>query len=511
MIQKILVAEDEGMTRRSISEALGELFPETAVYTAENGQEAVELAKREEIQLAFLDIRMPVMDGITAAQQIDRLHKGCQIVFLTAYSDFEYIRQALAVGAVDYILKPFTRTSLTLAVQKAEGRLAQRAPGGEEHDRNRMEISRLSHLVEEQILLQLMSGYQSRERLAEELEQRGIYARAGRMAVLDCRQEGLVQRVKNMIKGGGWGSEVKLLTCGVAQYLVLFAASATGGAILERFSRQLEHMLKRMRGPLHMDIRCGIGRVFEDLQDAQAACFEAFCELSFCSEEEPCRMVKVSEEGFQPVVSFGADRICRDEANAERYRQAVSDFCGLLPLNFRGRREESCRFFEELLRRKGRGAEWVSVRARLLSASDEAELKETGGLLWKELMYETGSQGEEPAYEETAERIKAYIAAHYGENLTMERLAKELQYSKTYCSRLFMKLFGQSFSSYLTELRLARSRALLADPSVSIQEAARQTGFRDTAYFSSVFRKKEGMTPSAYRNQIRQRTGEDRA
>ena len=105
---KLLLADDERIERsilyRKLSRELGE---DCEFIQAENGSEAVELFKEHHPQIAVLDIAMPELDGIEAASRIRQMDENCVIIFLTAYSDFQYTRQAIRLRALDYLTKPY--------------------------------------------------------------------------------------------------------------------------------------------------------------------------------------------------------------------------------------------------------------------------------------------------------------------------------------------------------------------------------------------------------------------
>ena len=118
MSYHILIAEDETVTRNAIAENLRAILPDARLVLAENGQRAVEQARDlPRLDMVFLDLVMPVLDGVQAARRLRAQWENCQIIFLTAYSDFAFMREALDLGAVDYLLKPFSQTGLIAAVQ----------------------------------------------------------------------------------------------------------------------------------------------------------------------------------------------------------------------------------------------------------------------------------------------------------------------------------------------------------------------------------------------------------
>lgn len=118
-----LIADDEPLLALSLKAALGEVWPELEVaVVVPNGLEAVQAAERLRPDVAFLDIRMPGMDGIEAAAEIaDRLGEAAPaIVFVTAYD--EYATKAFEVAAIDYVLKPVAVDRLASTVARLKSR-----------------------------------------------------------------------------------------------------------------------------------------------------------------------------------------------------------------------------------------------------------------------------------------------------------------------------------------------------------------------------------------------------
>lgn len=116
---KILLAEDEPRSREAIAVRLRSILGETAlVETAADGNEAIAMALRVHPQLMFLDIEMPVKNGLEAAAVIKRRLPDVHIIFLTAYDRFDYAVGALRSGAEDYLLKPVSEADLRETLQK---------------------------------------------------------------------------------------------------------------------------------------------------------------------------------------------------------------------------------------------------------------------------------------------------------------------------------------------------------------------------------------------------------
>jgi two-component system response regulator YesN len=111
-----------------------------------------------------------------------------------------------------------------------------------------------------------------------------------------------------------------------------------------------------------------------------------------------------------------------------------------------------------------------------------------------------------PAHQWKILDFKEYVARHYGEkNLTVQRAAESLAISASYLSKLIKRHMGTSFVDFLTDFRLARARELLGTTDLMAYEIAEAVGYPDAHYFSTIFRKRLGITPSEFREECRKR------
>lgn len=117
---KVLIADDEEMSRDMLVQILNRCFKnQLVIYEAVNGREAVQVALAEQVQLVFLDIEMPVLDGIQAGWEIRKLLPDVKLIFLTAYAQFAYAKQAISMGAAEYLIKPADEQETAAIVRKA--------------------------------------------------------------------------------------------------------------------------------------------------------------------------------------------------------------------------------------------------------------------------------------------------------------------------------------------------------------------------------------------------------
>ncbi len=117
---RIVVAEDEAIIRLDLAEMLGESGYEV-VGQASNGEQAVALTREHHPDLVIMDVKMPVLDGISAAEQLGK-ERIAPVIMLTAFSQKELVERARDAGVMAYIVKPFTRDDLAPAIDIARSR-----------------------------------------------------------------------------------------------------------------------------------------------------------------------------------------------------------------------------------------------------------------------------------------------------------------------------------------------------------------------------------------------------
>lgn len=117
---RLLIAEDEMIERSVLKKVLlDHLGDQCEIFEAENGKEAIQVSQKEKTQIAILDIGMPGLTGIQAAEIIRKENPDCVIIFLTAYDRFDYAKKAISVRALEYLLKPYSEKELLTVVGEA--------------------------------------------------------------------------------------------------------------------------------------------------------------------------------------------------------------------------------------------------------------------------------------------------------------------------------------------------------------------------------------------------------
>ena len=107
-----------------------------------------------------------------------------------------------------------------------------------------------------------------------------------------------------------------------------------------------------------------------------------------------------------------------------------------------------------------------------------------------------------PKYTNIMQRILHYIDSHFKEDLSLDMVASEFNFNTKYLSRIFKQRTGESFTDYVTRLKIERAKHMLRYTDSPVYEIATELNFSDASYFAKVFQKKEGLSPSAYRKSL---------
>lgn len=117
---RVLLVDDEQIERMALAKKIDRYYGDKVdIYHAVNGREAVAMCSEQKNDIIIMDISMPEMNGVMAAKYIRKMDDQCSIIFLSAYDDFEYARNAIKVRALDYLLKPCDMNDLLAVMDTA--------------------------------------------------------------------------------------------------------------------------------------------------------------------------------------------------------------------------------------------------------------------------------------------------------------------------------------------------------------------------------------------------------
>lgn len=141
VMYRVLLVDDEQIERMALAKRIEKYYGDIVnIYQAVNGREAVDMCSEQKNDIIIMDISMPEMNGVMAARYIRQMDEECSIIFLSAYDDFSYARNAIKVKALDYLLKPCDISDLLavmdMAIQKLDKKNTQKEVAAMADDRS---------------------------------------------------------------------------------------------------------------------------------------------------------------------------------------------------------------------------------------------------------------------------------------------------------------------------------------------------------------------------------------
>lgn len=520
---KILIADDEGIVRESLQFIIERDFTDCEVYLARNGRQAIEIAEERRPEIVVLDIQMPGINGISALREIKAGNPKVRALILTAYDNFDYAQQALALGAEDYVMKPIDRKRIDEVLIKIMHEIDEDREKRQENLAIREKMEAVVPIIENGFVHSLIiqneynySGDQYRTLLDLEEDY-------GYILVLEWGEE-----FREAYAGNPVGSTVRARKFSMRMgeqiriYFRAFLSDVMGNKIVaaipwsgpemnygERLSiiervRSLDNSLKEITG---QDFRAGIGSIkpwedmYESYQDALNALRHGVRSVTHIDDlvvrNEDTRAVDSMKKALLDAVRQGNEMAVQREADAwsrwcvERGQNDLEDIkVRMLELLMEAR---------HLVEEQGKAAE-TRVETEILRENRPEELRQilrrgVIGLTHEIVL-------ERPGEDSVIARATDYIRENYQGEISLDTVAEHVNVSPYYFSRLFKEGTGTNFTDYLTSLRIDKARDLLLhDPGKSIKEIAAGAGFSNANYFSRIFKKWTGMTPSELREQ----------
>ena len=515
---KFLMVDDEEIVRRGFRkkidwDSLGFEFLEPC----ENGREAIEAIERLHPDVVMTDIYMPHVDGLAVAAHVAAHYPDLVIVILSGYDEFEYARKAIANRVFEYVLKPVTSRELTSLLVKLKARLDsdRRSRRDESALKERADIG--EGLLRSRTLLDLVSGALI---VSEEVFQ-GLFGFSPR---------GLACAAIVAHRGDAELSRVIEAAVQPARHALSFSLGENREAILvfepsaQSCDRMTASIARNLAAAGDHPPTVGAGRTYESWVDAPRTFEEASSALAYrlvSGPGKPFLYTQAREDSPASLEELKSRRemLCRaavsgdvEETNARTAAfQALLASAELSPQ--RVHHEIGALFAGILDAFSDLGVSPATVSHDLGIDYDRAverlkTAEETKDLLARLSAY-AGSvlaQRNIPAPRWKVLDFKAYVARHYAEkNLSVQKVAESLAISASYLSKLIKRHLDTSFVDYLTDFRLARAKELLATTDLMTYEIAEAAGYPDAHYFSSIFKKRIGITPSEFREEGRKR------
>ena len=540
---KIFLAEDEVVVRETIKrmipwEELGfELVGEAA-----DGEMALPLLIRQQPDLLITDIKMPFMDGLTLARLAKKEIPGLKVVILSGYDDFNYAKQAIGIGVEDYLLKPITKNALIERLSEIRSRYEHEKTQKEYYEKFQREMQAYEKNSSRDFFEALVGGSMDMMEVYKRAEKLGldIVAEAYNVLIftMNCDEDFSGQRDEY----SSWEAEsLELLENFFAGHssAMLFRSNIFSYGVLLKGQREtieentracvdeIRKILSRQDGRREWFL--AVGQSVERLSQIQKSyhtASRAFSQRYLYDEnilyydemetmehpggqaetEDNAYLQKVDVNTLNPAIlqKFLSNGLQEETENfVKDYFYAIGQepmeslvFRNYVILNVR---------FSVISFIKGLGCDTNEME----SADTEEVLAESGKNMESAIAYAKKmiSQAIEIRDQNSGNKNRSilktavdFIDSHYmDEEISLNTVANVANVSSNHFSALFSQNMGQTFIEYLTSLRMNKAKELLRCTGMRSSEIAGEIGYKDAHYFSYLFKKTQGMTPSDYR------------
>lgn len=530
---KVFLVEDESVIRDGLRDNIPwQQYGFQFVGEAADGEMALPLIRKTRPDVLITDIKMPFMDGLSLSRIVSKEFPKTKIVIISGYDDFEYARQAIEVGVDQFLLKPITRLMLKKTLLEMKEKIEQ------EEDKNDYQIQ---YQAEMHVYEQFSRRRFMEKVLTGELTVKEIYEEASKLSLeitAPCYNLLLfyLQEKNPDLSGEGMDDfmrkqdEVLHYFLRHPEYLLFRWNASSYGVLIRSETSQIGELTEKGLG--HIRDFC-IGQ--EHLE-------------WYVAVENPVERLSLLPECYRQVNHYFAYRFMmpdlhvlskitledyvnsQDEQNIDSVdpstmaQEVIRDFLE------HGNESEIHDFVESYLQSISRALKSRMFRAYVvlnirftmiayvesLGASKEEYMKKIGDYAQEmniepdevpayfvnmlQAAFEIREQASSSQNRKLISRAIAYIDENYmHDSLSLNTVAAEAEVSANYLSAVFSQSMKKTFVEYVTEKRMEKAKKLLKSTSLSSGEIAARTGYKDSHYFSFVFKKTQGMSPREYR------------
>lgn len=532
---KVLIVDDELLMRVGIRSMIDwEQHGFQVVGEAGNGREGFELALKISPDLIITDIKMPVMDGLQFIRETSEQLRTCKYVILSNFDEFHYVKEALKLGAVDYLIKSeITSSSLRELLDslraKWQAELGQDSVTSKPYDYS---LS-LSHL-KENFFKDLISGFIGEQEARSKAEELHIRVQSSGLIVLimkvnhfEALKKKYVEKDEKLLRfsilnimeeviPSKWAKEI--IIGNSSEYLVIVNALAGSLSVRSDIERLCGKILSSLMDIMSLSLTAGVSTTVPEFKHLKAAYKEAEQALKsrffkddqsvFFYEDladQPVRIpvdALISAKEEQELVKVWAGK---DMRQAEAFLSGIRSELETMHADESSIRTKYILLMEKInahLLPAGKrpcfplighspyetvllGESWVEVHQRMLEYIARCLDSSAGNM-------------RESTYTELAAGL---INKYYAEDISLQSIAGQINVHPSYLSRIFKQERGENFISYLTRVRIEKAKVYLSEGKMKVYEIADIVGYHNYTYFSKIFKKTVGVTPEEYREQ----------
>ncbi len=539
---RLLVVEDEEMIRNKIiynTNWKEHGFVE--VLQASNGMEALDIVRKNNIDIVITDIQMPEMNGIELIREIKSLNRGIKCIIITAYAEFEYAKESVKLNVNDYILKPFKSRDLLDIVKKLSEEINRERNERVEVENLRRQLRENKKALREKLFNDLLSNSYigDIESDLNYLELSKLRNREYFIAVININNfmELIIEEdeeQKYIVNLSFYNLVTKFLT-----YLEKDTSDTSEDKLvysvinykidqlvivvyedIDKFTSAFEDLIKLGRMELGFCITIGIGNKYKNLTDVHISYREA-CSAALLDRVYGREIVYIfndlnfGNKVYSKQLHILGDTKLYDDLKIGAFPEIKNDIVDIITQIKSSKLELdaintiiynvvllSCKTINEL------GYDIFEIMGEDFNL--HFDVKEINNLVQLEewllsFFYKVNeyiNQKRSNRNQKLLSKVKDYVDGNYSENITLTSISKDFGISSGYLSVLFNDYIGQNFIDYLTNLRIQSAKNLLKSTDLKIYEIADRVGYRDAYYFSTAFKKIVGINPTDYREKL---------
>ncbi len=501
---KVLIVDDEFIMRQGLKYIINwENEGYEIVGEASNGQEAMELTQELTPDIIICDIVMPVLDGVDFSQLVHESYPNIQLIILSGYDKFEYVRNTLMNGAVDYILKPaLTPDELRKALKNAK----ERIPDYKTKDND--SASSLARKLERYLI------GQDSELPAKELTEYFKYP-AYMMYAVNIKKENqsrasitkmLYKKIEREAKAFDEMMYILIfLREEVACLIVNFEDSRYNGTIsqINELNDKIYAICDNILGVVSRRFSS-----FRQINDIYQSDIAKNVDKAFYYHDKKILLaekdINISSGEKRERFDFTQYNHLLDGRHYEKAARLLSDYSHnsiKAQAEVYGLKNQMknmiYHFLEHLeLTESELDDKRYNFFKKINQAENVQEYEQSIDEIIKELLELSDCND---GHDDRMEKVLYYISKNYMEDLKLADLSREFNLNYYYLSSYFNQEMKEGFNDYLNRVRINKACNLLKDTKLPISEIGSQVGYADHSYFCRVFKKITGRTPSEWK------------
>lgn len=522
---KLLIVDDEAIEKEAIMFFINKSgLKFEGIEDAANGKQAVLKTASFIPDIILMDIRMPGMDGIEAAHRIREFNSGCKIIFLTAFNEFEYAQKAVKLKADDFIIKPAKEEVIVDILRKSIAELDDKKQLIIRQKEIEKELDLFTKWYESNILISIAMGYIKEEQINSYFSRMDYKFNLGICTVIRLEheellknkvfsKEKLIERSINLIKNIIDNENFKYLIdsfCNNIYILIVIDKNMENSEAIQWCEGLFKRINVTIREQVHIENCIGIGSIFKNPEDANNSFFQAkiACDnmdnhavTSYCNIKEDKRQ---SNYPFKEEKKLCKSIISGDEEEIRLHTEEIMNWIIQFSQSLNEIKEKVNQLIIVIDRTIVRelnlhNLELASFYDKLNYLDSPSEILIYFRNIIKAISKQINSLYNNPS-SLLVEKICLYIDENYAKEINLDEICDMVGFSKFYFSKIFKQYKHMNFIDYVTEQRISKAKEYLKNPRLNIKEISNKVGYSDPNYFSSVFKKSEGISPTEFRN-----------